>query len=114
MSRTSTNFVVATVVALAVVLAVVGGPVGVVAALVAIAIVGLTWSRNRPVVNDRAGRWWKLLLGGAGLLASLVVITAATGELSSGGWLLAMAVGLTSVVLMATGLAIGITSRTHT
>ena len=116
MSRASTTTVIAALVALAAVLAVVGGPAGLVAAVTVAAVAGLTWSRSRPVVGDGGGdgRWWKLLLGGAGLLVALIAVTTATGELPSGGWFAAMFVGLTALVLMATGLVLGIAARFRT
>jgi hypothetical protein len=113
-SRASTTTVIAVLVALAGVLAVVGGPAGLVAAVAVVAVAGLTWSRSRPVVGGGDGRWWKLLLGGAGLFAALIAVTTATGELPSAGWLAAMVVGLTAIVLMATGLVLGIAARSRT
>lgn len=116
MSRASTTTVIAALVALAGALAVVAGPAGVAAAVAVVAVAGLTWSRSRPVVGDGNGdgRWWKLLLGGAGLFVALIAVTTATGELPSGGWLAAMAVGLTALALMAAGLVLGIAARFRT
>lgn len=62
------------------------------------------------MVRSGDGRWWKLLIGGAGLFA-LVAVTTATGELPSGGWFVAMFVGLTALVLMATGIVLGVAAR---
>ena len=42
------------------------------------------------------------------LLAGLVVVTNATGELPSGGWLVAMTVGLAALLLVTGGLILGI------
>ena len=97
--------------AVAVVLAVVGGPYGLVGAGIALAFAVVTFRRDRPVAAWTAGTWWKLLLGGALLLVAEIVITTITGELPDGWWYVAMVVGLTSLVLMAAGLVLGIASR---
>ena len=70
----------------------------------------LTRHRARPLTRPRPAtdHWWKLLAGGAGLLAALIAITAATGELPEGGWLIAMVTGLTAIVLLGTGIVLGI------
>lgn len=111
MSRTSSTTVVIALVALGAVLAVVGGPVGLLVAVVVLAGAWLTWSRNHPVTTTGGSAWWKLLLGGVALMAALVVVTTLTGELPSGGWYVAMTVGLTSLLLMASGLVLGAASR---
>lgn len=111
MKRSSTTAVVIAFVALGVVLAVVGGPIGLLAGAAALVVAALTWRASRPVVATGDTRWWKLLLGGAGLFAGLVAVTTATGELPDGGWYVAMFLGLTSFVLMAAGAVLGISSR---
>ncbi len=66
--------------------------------------------RARPLTQPRpaTAHWWKLLAGGAGLLAALIATTTATGELPDGGWLIAMITGLTAVVLLGAGVVLGI------
>jgi hypothetical protein len=91
-------------------LAVVGGPYGLVAAGVAVALAAVTLHRSRPVVASGA-TWWKLLAAGAALLVAEIIVTTITGELPDGGWFVAMVVGLTSFVLIATGVVHGIAGR---
>lgn len=114
MTRTSTTAAVVALTACGVVLAVVGGAVGVIAAAAAFGVAALIWSRGRPVGADATARWWKLLLGGAALLGALIAATTATGELPAVGWLLAMALGLASLLLMGTGIVLGVSSRLRT
>lgn len=106
-----TTAVVVALGALGTVLAVVGGVIGVVAGVTSIVIAALTWRRSQPVVATTDTRWWKLLGGGAVLLVAEIIVTTITGELPDGGWYVAMVVGLTSIVLMAVGIVLGITSR---
>ena len=61
-----------------------------------------------PSPAPATGHWWKLLAGGAGVLAALIAITTATGELPEGGWLIAMITGLTALVLLGAGIVLGI------
>jgi hypothetical protein len=112
MSRASAPILVIVLVALGLVLAVVGGPVGLVAALATFAVAAVTWRRSQPIVaNVDGGRWWKFLLGGAGLLVALIVVTTITGELHNGTWYIAMVAMLTSFALIATGVVLGIAAR---
>jgi hypothetical protein len=112
MSRAATTTLVIVLVALGAVLAVVGGPVGILAGLVAFAVAAVTWRRSQPIVADASGtRWWKFLAGGAGLLAALIVVTTITGDLPEGGWYVAMVTMLTSFALIATGLVLGVAAR---
>jgi hypothetical protein len=66
--------------------------------------------RARPLTQPRpaAAHWWKFLASGAGLLAALIAVTTATGELPDGGWLIAMVTGLTAIVLLGAGFVLGI------
>lgn len=66
--------------------------------------------RDRPFTDPRpwSSRWWHLLATGVVLLAGLVVVTNATGELPSGGWLVAMTLGLGALLLVAGGVVLGI------
>ncbi len=111
MNRTSTTALVITFVAVAAALTVIGGPIGLVAALGLLALAVVTWRRDRPVVAAADGRWWKLLLAGAGLLAAVIVATSLTGELPDGGWFVAMAASLTAFGLMGAGVVLGIAGR---
>jgi hypothetical protein len=94
--------------------AVVGHPVVLLACLavaIAAAALGLLAAhRTRPLTEPRAAsaHWWKLLASGGALLAALIAITTATGELPDGGWLIAMVTGLTAIVLLAAGIVLGI------
>lgn len=114
MNHTATTALVITFGAVAAALAIVGGPIGLVAALALFALAVVTWRRNRPVVDSTGGRWWKLLLAGASLLATVIVVTTITGELPDNGWLIAMASLLTSLGLMAAGIVLGIAGRIGT
>ena len=111
MNSTATTALAITFGTVAAALAVVGGPLGLGAALVLFALAVLTWRRNRPVVDASDGRWWKLLVAGVTLLATIVVVTTVTGELPENGWLIAMASGLTSFGLIAAGIVLGIAGR---
>lgn len=66
--------------------------------------------RDRPLSAPRpwSSRWWLLLTSGLVLFAGLAVVTSATGELPSGGWFVAMTVGLAALLLLAGGLVLGI------
>jgi hypothetical protein len=112
--RTPTTALVITFVTIATALAVVGGPGGVAGAAVLLGLAVLTWRRSRPVVDAVDGRWWKLLLAGVTLLATVVVVTTITGELPDGGWLVAMASLLTSFGLIGAGIVLGIAGRVGT
>jgi hypothetical protein len=97
---------------------IVGATVGLSLVLLACVAVGVTagWlgllamHRARPLTQPRpaTAHWWKLLAGGAGLLAALIAITTATGELPDGGWLIAMVTGLAACVLLGAGIVLGI------
>ncbi|MEY2403680.1 MAG: hypothetical protein QOD38_1231 [Acidimicrobiaceae bacterium] len=67
--------------------------------------------RARPVAAPAtaSAQWWKVLVSGVGLMAALIVVTTATGELPDNGWFVAMITGLTAIVLMSTGVVLGIT-----
>jgi hypothetical protein len=97
---------------------VVGAAVGhplVLLACIAVAVTSgwlglLAAHRARPLTRPRpaTAHWWQLLAGGAGLMAALIVITRATGELPDGGWLVAMITGLTALVLLGAGVVLGV------
>jgi len=115
----STNLVVTCALgALAFATAVVGVAVGhpaILAACLAIATVTaglalLNARRARPLAvrQPAAAHWWKPAVAGAVVLAALVAITTATGELPDGGWFVAMATGLAGLLLVGTGLVLGL------
>lgn len=66
--------------------------------------------RDRSLTDPRpwSARWWQLLTSGVVILGGLVAVTTATGELPTGGWFVAMTVGLAALLLMAAGLVLGI------
>jgi hypothetical protein len=104
----------AVAVAAVVVGAVVGHPAVLVACLAVAVAAGalalLAVHRARPLteVRPRSAQWWKVSAAGAGLLAALVAVTTATGELPDGAWYVAMLTGLTALVLIGAGLALGV------
>jgi hypothetical protein len=118
MDRSPTPLVPALFGALALSAVIVGATVGHPLVLLASIAVGITagWlgllaaHRARPLTQPRpaTAHWWKLLAAGAGLLAALIAITTATGELPDGGWLIAMVTGLTALVLLGAGIVLGI------
>jgi hypothetical protein len=118
MDRAPTPLVPTLFGALALSAVIVGAIVGHPAVLLACSAVGVTagWlgllaaHRARPLTQPRpaTAHWWKLLAGGAGLLAALIATTTATGELPDGGWLIAMVTGLTAIVLLGAGIVLGI------
>jgi len=93
---------------------VVGHPVVLLActavALSAAGLALLSYHRARPLTAPRpvTAQWWKPTATGVALLALLIVVTNATGELPEGGWYVAMIVGLAAVLLVAAGLVLGI------
>jgi hypothetical protein len=70
----------------------------------------LSAHRTRAPAEPRSAtaHWWKVLVSGAGLMAALIIITTATGELPDGGWMVAMLTGLTAILLMSTGAVLGV------
>jgi hypothetical protein len=75
---------------------------------ITLALVAIHRARPLSEVRSAPSRWWVALTSGAVLMAGLIVVTNATGELPEGGWLLAMITGLTALVLMGTGLVLGV------
>lgn len=66
--------------------------------------------RGRPLTEAQpiAAHWWKPAAASTGLLLALVAITTATGELPDGGWFVAMITGLAALLLIGTGLVLGL------
>ena len=118
MSRTPTTLVplIFGAVALSAVVVglVVGHPIVLLACLAVAVIAGalgiLSAHRARGLTEPRptSRNWWKLLAVGAAVLAALVAITTATGELSDGAWFVAMVTGLTGLVLVGAGIVLGV------
>ena len=118
MARTPTSLVpvIFGAVALsAVVVAIVVGHPGVLLGCLAVAVVAGALAlaaahRARPLTEPRSTthNWWKLLAGGGAVLAALIAITTATGELPEGAWLVAMITGLAGLVLVGAGIVLGI------
>jgi hypothetical protein len=104
--------------ALAAAAVVVGLVVGHPAVLLACAVVAITMAglallnhhRARPLTTPRptSAHWWKVTTAGVALLAILIAVTNATGELPEGGWLVAMITGLTALLLIGAGLVLGV------
>ena len=87
----------------------VGTSVVVLVALVALAPVAVVaWRRARALGDGRhaAAHWWKYLAAGATGLAAALLAVAGRDELAAGPWALFATALLTSVGLLATGLAL--------
>jgi hypothetical protein len=97
----------------------VGHPAILVACLaVGIGLAGLALlntRRGRPLTNTTSitVHWWKPTAAGTALLATLVAVTTATGELPEGGWFIAMITLLTALLLIGTGLVLGVLHLAH-
>jgi hypothetical protein len=88
------------------------GLIGVAGVLVFGGLAVVAWARARTLGGGghAAAHWWKYLAAGAvGLVGAVVWVNVGDGELGEGTWALFMGLLLTSVVLMALGLALGIT-----
>lgn len=66
--------------------------------------------RNQALSDGHptSSRWLGMLATGVVLLISLIGVSTATGELPSRGWLIAMVVGLISLLLIAAGLILAV------
>lgn len=85
----------------------VGVALPVAAAAGAIAIVA--WRRSQPVASAAsAGRWWKLLITGVAIMATLIGVTTVTGEVPGDLYWPTMFAGLTGIVLIAAGAILGL------
>lgn len=72
-----------------------------------------SFRRNRPVApSATADGWWKVLVGGAGLLAAVLITANVTGEVPEGFWFPLVVTGFTAFVLMALGLILGLVHLT--
>lgn len=116
MSRTRTPALVllASLAAASAMFALVEGLLGVAVAAMGAVLAMLIWRHERPARAQReaAQRWWKLLVSGAALLATVVGVTTATGELSEPAWAIAAATLLVSVSLLGAGVILGLVRLT--
>ena len=87
------------------------GTAGLLGVVVFASLAVLSWRRSRTLGGGPAGaRWWKYLATGVAGVGTCVVIANLTGdELPEGTWFFWMAALLTSLVLLAVGLVLGIT-----
>ena len=94
--------------------ALVEGLLGLVVAALGAALAMLIWRHERPAPSQRAaaGRWWKLLAVGAALLATVIAVTTASGELSEPAWAGAAVTFLVSVSLLGAGVILGLVRLT--
>jgi len=86
------------------------GLLGLTVAALGAALGMVIWRRERPAIAERgaAARWWKLLVSGAVLLASVIAITTVTGELSEPAWVVAAGALLVSLILLGAGTVLGL------
>lgn len=109
-SRTPVLVLVATLLAAVATFAFVEGLLGVVVAVLGVALAALIWRRERPA-HERGvmtAKWWIFLLGGAGLLGIVLGAASAAGELSEPAWAITMIGLLTSVALVGAGIVLGL------
>ena len=113
-TRTPALVLLASLAIATVMFALVEGLLGIVVAAGGAALAMLIWRHERPAPSQRAlaQRWWKLLGIGAALLATVIGVTTATGELSEPAWALAALVFLVSVTLLGAGVVLGLVRLT--
>jgi hypothetical protein len=79
----------------------------------------VAWRRSRTLTTALpvTAHWWKLLAGGAGVLAAVIVATTITGEITNGLWWPIMITIALSVTTLGAGLVLGVAHltghRTH-
>jgi hypothetical protein len=108
-TRTPAIVLIASFIAASAAFAFVEGLLGVIVAALGAVLAMLIWRRERPArpQRDLAGRWWKLLVGGAVLLAIVIGATTALGELSEPAWATAALALLVAVTLLGIGVVLG-------
>jgi hypothetical protein len=113
-SRTPALVLIVSLVVAAATFTFVEGSVGLAVAVLGTVLAMLIWRRERPAAVQRsaAANWWKLLGSGAALLALVVTVTIATGELSQATWFLAAAAFLASVTLLGAGAVLAVVRLT--
>lgn len=83
--------------------------VGVAIAAVALGLAAVAWRHLRPVGPDGvSAHWWKMVSGGAGMLAVFAGVTTITGELPEALWLPMIVTLFCAIALMGTGVALGL------
>lgn len=83
--------------------------VGLSIAVVALGLAAVAWRNLRPVgTNDMSARWWKLVAGGAGMLAAFAGVTTITGELPEALWWPMILTLFCALALIGTGVVLGI------
>jgi cytochrome bd-type quinol oxidase subunit 2 len=97
-------------------LAIIGGSslgmlaLGLAVAAVAAGLAMLAWRCIRPLAMARpaTAQWWKFLTAGVAVLAAVIVITTATGEVDGSMWWPMMISVVCALMLVATGLVLGV------
>ena len=89
--------------------------VGVSVAAVAAALAVVAWRHTRRLAMARpaAAHWWKFLAAGAAVLATVIVVTTATGEVDASMWWPMMITVACALMLIATGLVLGVAHRSR-
>lgn len=102
-----------------VVVALIGGSswgmlvVGLSAAAVAAALAVLSWPHPRPraMTDPVIAHWWKFLTGGVGVLAAVIVLTTATGEVAASMWWPMTIALVCALMLLIAGFVLGVAHR---
>lgn len=117
MKRSSSSFAFFAVLSGAgVMLALIGGSslaplaVGLSIAAAAGVLAFLSWRRAQAVATARpaTAQWWKLLAGGAGMLAAVNIVTTITGDVSEWLWWPLMLTILLAITSLVSGLILGL------
>lgn len=89
--------------------------IGLSVAAVAGALAVFAWRHTRAITSSRpvTAHWWKFLAGGASVLAVVVVVTTATGEVVGSLWWPMLLTVLSALVTLAVGLVLGISHLTR-
>lgn len=87
--------------------------VGLVMAIVGFGLAVAALRRARPLGVDHPARGWQLVAVGGLILVGLVVGTTVIGDLGEYGWFIAMATGLTAVIVLAAGVILVATELTR-
>jgi hypothetical protein len=83
--------------------------IGLSIAVVALGLAAVARRNLRPVgTDDVSAHWWKLVSGGAGMLAAFAGVTTFTGELPEGLWWPMIIVLFCALGLIGTGVVLGI------
>lgn len=88
--------------------------VGLSVAATAGALALLAWRHARAITAaaPTTAHWWKLLTAGAGVLAAVIVVTTATGEVDGSMWWPMVLAILCALLAVAAGLVLGIAHLT--